>query len=340
MIYALSSTSQSIDVQVVDDSGLAVTGLVAATFPALTYSLAGANADVAFPALSDLAALTTAWVAGGVKERGGGVYRVDAPDALFATAGVVAVRGEASGKHALAPRIDVGAPQTGDSYARLGAPAGASIAADLAEIAAETDDVAAIKAKTDLLTVTTVTYVTSGSTGGSKTVETAAGSYLSATEALKRCDWRVFADLCSDTGTRIADASTLAANANFLALLLDASGVVEQAAMRSKRYSVADLLALTGAGQAGLYRLILRIAVVLAHERRPDREMKQPWIYEECRKDLTALSMGETVFPFLESEEAGLPHSTTETATDVEARRGTSLISERFLGRRGNRRGP
>lgn len=199
---------------------------------------------------------------------------------------------------------------------------------------------AAIKAKTDLLTVTTVTYVTSGSTGGSKTVETAAGSYLSATEALKRCDWRVFADLCSDTGTRIADASTLAANANFLALLLDASGVVEQAAMRSKRYSVADLLALTGAGQAGLYRLILRIAVVLAHERRPDREMKQPWIYEECRKDLTALSMGETVFPFLESEEAGLPHSTTETATDVEARRGTSLISERFLGRRGNRRGP
>lgn len=35
-------------------------------------------------------------------------------------------------------------PQTGDSYARLGVPAGASIAADLAEIEAETDGIAAI----------------------------------------------------------------------------------------------------------------------------------------------------------------------------------------------------
>lgn len=40
---------------------------------------------------------------------------------------------------------------TGDAYARLGAPAGASIAADLAEIEAETDDIAAVKAKTDNL---------------------------------------------------------------------------------------------------------------------------------------------------------------------------------------------
>src|SRR5581483_730560 len=37
-----------------------------------------------------------------------------------------------------------GTDQTGDSYARLGAPAGASIAADLAEIEAETDGIAAL----------------------------------------------------------------------------------------------------------------------------------------------------------------------------------------------------
>jgi hypothetical protein len=41
--------------------------------------------------------------------------------------------------------------QTGDAYARLGAPAGASIAADIAEVEAETDDIAAVKAKTDNL---------------------------------------------------------------------------------------------------------------------------------------------------------------------------------------------
>ncbi len=41
--------------------------------------------------------------------------------------------------------------QTGDSYARLGAPAGASVSADIAEIEVETDDIALIKLKTDNL---------------------------------------------------------------------------------------------------------------------------------------------------------------------------------------------
>src|SRR5579871_5997928 len=85
VIYALNVTNQSVDVQVVDDSGIAVSGLVAATFPALTYSVAGANADVVWPALIDLAAITTAWTNGGLKERGGGVYRLDCPNAMFTT---------------------------------------------------------------------------------------------------------------------------------------------------------------------------------------------------------------------------------------------------------------
>lgn len=107
MIYATGSTSVSIDVQVVDDSGLPVTGLAAATFPTLTYSLAGAHADVAFPALSDLALITTAWAAGGVKERGEGIYRVDVPDSIFTTFGIVTIRGEATGKRLILPKVEV-----------------------------------------------------------------------------------------------------------------------------------------------------------------------------------------------------------------------------------------
>lgn len=108
MEYFVGSTSVSFDVTFVDDSGLPLTGKVAADFPSLIYSVAGANADVAFPALTDLASLTTAWVAGGVKERGNGVYRVDAPNAMFATVGTkVKLRGEATGKHVLFPLIDV-----------------------------------------------------------------------------------------------------------------------------------------------------------------------------------------------------------------------------------------
>jgi hypothetical protein len=108
MIYNTGVTSQSCDIQIVDDTGLPVLGLVAATFPSLTYSLAGANADVSFPALSDLATITTAYSSGGVKERGNGYYRLDLPNGVFTSAGIVTVRGEASGKHALLPKIDVG----------------------------------------------------------------------------------------------------------------------------------------------------------------------------------------------------------------------------------------
>lgn len=105
MIYALNSTSVSIDVFIGDDTGLPVTGLVAATFPALTWNLAGPNADTSIT-LADLATITTAWAATttwGLKERGNGYYRLDLANGLFTTAGVVTIRGEATGKHLIMP---------------------------------------------------------------------------------------------------------------------------------------------------------------------------------------------------------------------------------------------
>jgi hypothetical protein len=119
VIYFAGTTSASIDILICDDSGLAVAGLVAATFPTLTYSLAGPNADVAFPSLSDLAAITTAYASGGVKERGNGYYRADLPNGALANGGVVCVRGEASGKHVICERIHVVAYNPQDAV-RLG----------------------------------------------------------------------------------------------------------------------------------------------------------------------------------------------------------------------------
>lgn len=107
MRFSLGSNAHSVDVRITDDSGLPVTELLAATFPAVSYSLAGPNADFAFPTLSDLGALTSAWVAGGVKERGGGVYRLDLPDAVFAAVGVASIRGEESNKRLLAPYFEI-----------------------------------------------------------------------------------------------------------------------------------------------------------------------------------------------------------------------------------------
>jgi len=99
--------AQSVDVQIVDDSGLPVTGLVAASFPAVNYSRAGSNADQSI-ALSNLSLITSPWAAGGLKERGQGVYRLDLPDAICAAPGHVRLRGEAGGKHLLCDTIDVG----------------------------------------------------------------------------------------------------------------------------------------------------------------------------------------------------------------------------------------
>lgn len=107
MLFPLNATSQSVDVNFVDDSGLPLTGKVAADFPTLTLSQAGAHSDTAVGSLSDLSTLTTAWSAGGVKERGNGVYRLDLPNAAFAAVGHWKLRGEATGKHVLCDVLDV-----------------------------------------------------------------------------------------------------------------------------------------------------------------------------------------------------------------------------------------
>lgn len=100
------ATSQSIDIQIVDDTGVEVTGLVAATLPALSYSK-GNNVAAASISLSDLALITTAWTSGGVKERANGVYRLDLPDAVVSTAAKVTLIGGSTNKRLIAAPIDV-----------------------------------------------------------------------------------------------------------------------------------------------------------------------------------------------------------------------------------------
>lgn len=102
----VGAVDTSLDIQVVDDEGLPVTGLVAATFPTLKYSK-GTGADATIT-LSDLALLTTTHADGGVKERGEGVYRLDVPDAVCSAAAIVRLRGESTGKRLICPPIQVG----------------------------------------------------------------------------------------------------------------------------------------------------------------------------------------------------------------------------------------
>jgi hypothetical protein len=91
------ATNQSFDVMFLDaTTGEPMTGLVAADIT-LKYRRAGA-ALVSAISESDLAALTDAHSDGGVKEIGDGLYRVDYPDAAFATgADRVTLFGSATG---------------------------------------------------------------------------------------------------------------------------------------------------------------------------------------------------------------------------------------------------
>jgi len=104
MNIAPATTSVILIVKIVDDAGLPVTGLVAATFPTTYYTKVGVAATAI--TLSDLAFIASNYSSGGVKEIGGGRYRLDVPDAAFSASNrMVEVFGEATNKHIVAPQI-------------------------------------------------------------------------------------------------------------------------------------------------------------------------------------------------------------------------------------------
>ncbi|MEM4359820.1 MAG: hypothetical protein QXT45_04770 [Candidatus Bilamarchaeaceae archaeon] len=102
----MGTTEVSVDVQVVDDSGLPVTGLFAATFPNV-YISRGVGPTTPL-SLADLSSLDAPHSTGGVKERGGGFYRLDLPDTVTSQVRpCVTIWGEDAGLRLLCPRIQV-----------------------------------------------------------------------------------------------------------------------------------------------------------------------------------------------------------------------------------------
>ena len=128
------TTNQSINLRIVDSTdGTPETGVVYNTSGIdLWYRREGA-AKVSITEAT-LAALTTAHTDGGFLTISDGWYRLDVPDLAFASgASGVQIGGTVTGMVVMAPYVELttSVAQTGDNYARLGAPAGASIAADL-----------------------------------------------------------------------------------------------------------------------------------------------------------------------------------------------------------------
>ncbi len=169
---------------------LPITGKVAADLT-VSYWIQGAAPVDITSSLTNLAAITTAFTAYGIHEASTslqpGAYRIDWPDATWATAAkwvMLCVQLAATGDVVFHEKIPLTANvvQSGDTFALVGSPAGGTLAVALAEIEAETDDIAAVKAKTDNLptapasttnitggTITTVTTLTNAPSDSSGT---------------------------------------------------------------------------------------------------------------------------------------------------------------------------
>lgn len=169
-------------------------------------------------------------------------------------------------------------------------------------------------------------------------LDTAASSYLTVAEFLKRYDWRTIARYCSDTGEAL-DEADLTTDVNLLALLADASGVLEMAALRGSRYSSAQLSALTGVAKAARDRIIADVAICLVYERRPDIfDHQEPFAYKRAMDQIESLSKGETLFGYEEHKQAGLLSQYRRDRDDVDTiQKGVSYRSRRFFGTRVDR---
>ncbi len=144
-------------------------------------------------------------------------------------------------------------------------------------------------------------------------------AYASIADMLKRYDVRTVGDLINDDGTA-ADSVAVAADANgvIAAALETAAGEIESACLRGKRYTVADLTALTGNSLALLKHLNCKIAFWLLWERRPVWDQDQ---YEQAKNAprgmLDQLKRGESIFDVPAVETAGNPSVTGPTRADL-----------------------
>lgn len=145
-IIKKSATSQSLYFEVLDSTsstGGRKIGLVFNTSGLTAYYVRNGAASVAIT-LATLSLASSAWSSGGFKEVDAtnmpGIYRLDVPDAAFATGAesvIVTIKG-ATGMAQISSEVQLEDNTDLDIFNRLGAPAGASVSADIAAVKSDT----------------------------------------------------------------------------------------------------------------------------------------------------------------------------------------------------------
>lgn len=167
-------------------------------------------------------------------------------------------------------------------------------------------------------------------------------SWLTPQVFFQFCDWRPIAQLVKDDNIS-SDYVSLTTPGNpayalLLELLQAACGRFEAALLRGNRYQAADLAGLPQGSNAAAFRdeLLSRIAQYTIFKRRPSLLPNYKDIAAEVQKTLDDLASGEAIFPFIETQNAGVLVSERDSFGDVEERHLTSTLARRVFGTRGN----
>ncbi len=132
---------------------------------------------------------------------------------------------------------------------------------------------------------------------------------------LARFDARVLGDLVNDTGVRQTPTQLLT-DPNLAAALDDGAGMITSAALYGERYTVAQLLALTGTDQAFLIRLNCNLTFGLLQQRRGNDPTEFP-SYVEALQILELIKSGSRLFNVPADTQAGVPESYYATAQNI-----------------------
>jgi len=174
------------------------------------------------------------------------------------------------------------------------------------------------------------------------TVDTKPDPYCTVAGLLARHDERSIRKLLADDGAAVV--GSLDTHPTLLALLREASGLVEAALTVGGRYDPDDLTQLvhgTGVGSNAAEFLAGQVAHLaffkLWERRNNDPNGRPPAQVEAALKWLEQLADGEMVLGFVAHKQAGVLQTRTELAADVERRQGVVVEAQRLFSRRNNR---
>lgn len=134
--------------------------------------------------------------------------------------------------------------------------------------------------------------------------------YATSSQFLERYDRRRVGELCRDNNTSATTGEIVSPDAVVLAMLNDASGMIDSAVRAGRRYSTSDLAALPTNSNYLLVRLCCDLAYGLLVARRgynaTDQFAMSP-LYTAALQTLEQLRNGERVFVTDGAMDAGLP---------------------------------